>query len=165
MTKTASAKTTNPPNMFERAPDRFKKANPAPPYPSPAGVSDIISPVTGKDLDLGPKTNDFPDPVFEKAFNLSQRGSFAARVVEEKLREAEVLIQKHNDYGPENIAKSPGGPLNGLAVRLWDKIARLRNLSSNDRDIYFESLADTTLDIANYGTIATLVVEGDWPGA
>ena len=27
-----------------------------------------------------------------------------------------LLIRKHHDYGPKNIAHSPGGPLNGLKV-------------------------------------------------
>jgi hypothetical protein len=29
-----------------------------------------------------------------------------------------LLISKHNDYGPKNISQSPGGPLNGLRVRM-----------------------------------------------
>jgi hypothetical protein len=39
-----------------------------------------------------------------------------------------LLVRKHHDYGPKNIAHSPGGPLNGLRVRMWDKIARINNL-------------------------------------
>jgi len=30
----------------------------------------------------------------------------------------ELLIKKHIDYGPKNISDSPGGPLNGLRVRM-----------------------------------------------
>ena len=31
-----------------------------------------------------------------------------------------LLIKKHKDYGPTNISLSPGGPLNGLRVRMLD---------------------------------------------
>ena len=39
-----------------------------------------------------------------------------------------LLISKHHDYGPKNISQSPGGPLNGLRVRMWDKMARINNI-------------------------------------
>jgi hypothetical protein len=39
----------------------------------------------------------------------------------------DLLIKKHKDYGPKNISLSPGGPLNGLRVRMWDKLARINN--------------------------------------
>jgi hypothetical protein len=41
---------------------------------------------------------------------------------------AELLIKKQKDYGPKNISDSPGGPLNGLRVRMFDKLARINNL-------------------------------------
>ena len=34
-----------------------------------------------------------------------------------------ILIKKHADYGPFNIAHAPGGAMNGLMVRMHDKIA------------------------------------------
>ena len=37
---------------------------------------------------------------------------------------------KHKDYGPKNIAEAPGGALNGLRVRIHDKIARINNTTS-----------------------------------
>lgn len=82
-----------------------------------------------------------------------------------KRHETEVLISKHHDYGPTNIANSPGGPLNGLRVRLHDKLARLRHLTDQEADPEHESLVDTALDIANYGTIAGMVLRGEWPEA
>lgn len=88
---------------------------------------------------------------------------FEVAVYQAKVREAQLLLSKHRDYGPKNISMSPGGPLNGLAVRLWDKIARLHNLNQQDSEVQFESLHDTGMDIANYGTIATLVIDGEWP--
>ena len=76
---------------------------------------------------------------------------------------AELLLRKHRDYGPGNIAGAPGGPLNGLRVRLYDKLARLNNLIDSDREPEFETLIDTLMDIGCYGLIGVLVERGDWP--
>lgn len=81
-----------------------------------------------------------------------------------KDKEAALLLTKFEDYGPRNIADAPGGPLNGLAVRLHDKVARLAHLLTSRGEPNHESLGDTFLDIANYGTIGQLVLAGDWPG-
>ena len=35
------------------------------------------------------------------------------------------MIRKHQDYGPYNIANAPGGAMNGLIVRMHDKMTRL----------------------------------------
>ncbi len=72
----------------------------------------------------------------------------------------ELLIKKHNDYGPKNIVDSPISPQFGLAVRLHDKVARLNNLLSSDGEPNFESLRDTFLDISNYGLIGVMVIDG-----
>lgn len=74
----------------------------------------------------------------------------------------EVLISKHKDYGPTNIADAPGGALNGLRVRLHDKVARLNNLIDKGVDPKHESLYDTFLDIANYGLIGMMILNDDW---
>jgi len=74
-----------------------------------------------------------------------------------------VLLQKHADYGPKNISQSPGGALNGLRVRMWDKLARINNLLENGAEPENESLRDSFLDMANYALIAMLVLDGDWP--
>jgi hypothetical protein len=74
----------------------------------------------------------------------------------------ELLLRKHADYGPSNILNSPGGPLNGLSVRLYDKVARLNNLLDIGTPPQNESLRDTLLDIANYATIGLLVVDENW---
>lgn len=75
----------------------------------------------------------------------------------------EILLQKHSDYGPSNIAGSPGGPLNGLRVRMWDKLARINHLIETGADPRNESLRDSFLDLANYSMIALMVIDGDWP--
>jgi hypothetical protein len=74
-----------------------------------------------------------------------------------------LLLKKHADYGPKNISQSPGGPLNGLRVRMWDKMARINNLTETGAEPENESLVDSYRDLANYSVIALLVLQGDWP--
>ena len=76
-----------------------------------------------------------------------------------------LLIKKHNDYGPKNIALSPGGPLNGLRVRMWDKVARINNLIDSGVKPSNESLRDSFIDLLNYSAIAMMVLDGTWPEA
>lgn len=76
---------------------------------------------------------------------------------------ANLLIAKHHDYGPLNIARSPGGPINGLRVRMWDKIARINNLVDNGVTPTNESLRDSFLDLLNYSAIALMVLDDKWP--
>jgi hypothetical protein len=75
----------------------------------------------------------------------------------------DLLIKKHKDYGPKNISQSPGGPLNGLRVRMWDKLARINNLVESGVKPENESLIDSFRDMANYSIIAIMVLEGKWP--
>jgi hypothetical protein len=74
-----------------------------------------------------------------------------------------VLLKKHEDYGPKNISGSPGGPLNGLRVRMHDKLARINHLMDSGATPQNESLEDSFLDLANYAIIAQLVIRGEWP--
>jgi len=74
-----------------------------------------------------------------------------------------LLLSKHKDYGPLNIANAPGGPLNGLRVRMHDKLARINHLIDNELEAEHESLYDSFLDLANYALIAQLVLEDKWP--
>jgi len=74
-----------------------------------------------------------------------------------------LLLRKHRDYGPKNIAEAPGGPLNGLRVRMHDKLARINHLLDSGVDPQNESLEDSFLDLANYALIAQLVIRGEWP--
>ena len=83
----------------------------------------------------------------------------------------ETFAAKHMDYGLQNI--SLGGDLTketdkkfsltGLAIRLTDKISRLRNLMVNGRNyVKGEGMEDTFIDIANYGIIGLLVGRDKW---
>ena len=75
-----------------------------------------------------------------------------------------LLLLKHQAYGPKNISQAPGGPMNGLRVRMHDKMARLNHLLENpDADMNDESLRDTLTDLMNYCVIAMMVLEGSWP--
>lgn len=75
----------------------------------------------------------------------------------------EVLVKKQNDYGPKNIALAPGGPLNGLRVRMHDKMSRINHLIDSGATPENESLRDSFLDMLNYSVIAMMVLDGDWP--
>jgi hypothetical protein len=74
-----------------------------------------------------------------------------------------MLLSKHRDYGAKNIANAPGGALNGLQVRMHDKLARINNLIASGVAPENESLIDSFLDLANYAVIAQLVIRGEWP--
>ena len=74
-----------------------------------------------------------------------------------------LLLKKHHDYGPLNVAHSPGGALNGLRVRMWDKIARINNLLDSGVKPSNESLRDSFVDLMNYAAIAQMVLDKTWP--
>jgi hypothetical protein len=74
-----------------------------------------------------------------------------------------ILVKKQTDYGAGNIANAPGGPLNGLRVRIYDKVSRINNLVDNNKEPENESLKDSFLDLANYAVIALMVLEDKWP--
>jgi hypothetical protein len=74
-----------------------------------------------------------------------------------------VLVQKQADYGPGNIANAPGGALNGLRVRIYDKVSRINNLIDSGKEPENESLHDSFLDLANYAIIALMVLDDKWP--
>ena len=75
-----------------------------------------------------------------------------------------LLLKKHESYGPTNIANAPGGPENGLRVRMHDKMARLNHILENPSvDVNDESLEDTLTDLLNYCAIFIMVRRNQWP--
>lgn len=96
-------------------------------------------------------------------FEASEFARFANVVYRYFEDNAELLLSKHKDYGPSNIANAPGGALNGLRVRIHDKTARINHLIDSGSDPEHESLRDSFIDLANYATIALLVIDGEWP--
>lgn len=100
-----------------------------------------------------------------KEFNTSGLAS-----VEEDFRSvqdenARLFARKNRDYGSKNISESPGGALNGLRVRMWDKLARINNLLDSGSLPENESIRDSFVDLANYAVIGQMVIDGTWPGA
>jgi hypothetical protein len=76
--------------------------------------------------------------------------------------QAQLLLRKHRDYGPTNISRAPGGAINGLQVRIHDKVARINHLIENDAQPENESLRDSFMDLANYAVIALMVLDDTW---
>jgi hypothetical protein len=74
----------------------------------------------------------------------------------------DLLIRKQRDYGPKNISNSPYGAVPGLIVRMYDKIARIVNLTNNKVKPSNEPLEDSFKDLANYGVIGLLVLRNKW---
>ena len=84
----------------------------------------------------------------------------------------EMFAAKHMDYGLNNISlngdilNNPGDKkfsLTGLAIRLTDKISRLKNLVVHGKNyVKGEGMEDTFIDIANYGIIGLLVGRDNW---
>jgi len=109
--------------------------------------------------ELDSRDNDTTSKHLDEFMGHARFASHVQNVAEELV---DLLISKHHDYGPKNIAQSPGGPLNGLRVRLWDKLARLNNLVDTNADPEHESLEDTFKDMANYAIIGLLVLRGKW---
>jgi nucleoside 2-deoxyribosyltransferase len=81
-----------------------------------------------------------------------------------------VHLKKNADYSPANIIGT--GEL-GVVVRLWDKIARLMNLSGfklkvesctfdKPKQPKNESVDDAYMDLSVYGIIGQLVRKGVW---
>jgi hypothetical protein len=107
-----------------------------------------------------------PKPVEDEAYAKARKASadnqFMCDVSLIFTELEDLLLSKHKDYGPKNISQSPGGPLNGLRVRLWDKLARLNNLTDNNSLPQHESLEDTFKDMANYAVIGLLVLRDKW---
>ena len=95
--------------------------------------------------------NDIPDPT-----------DFELAIWQEVDDLVNLLISKHKDYGPKNISDSPGGAVNGLRVRMHDKLARINNLVDSGKEPEHESLEDSFKDMANYAIIGLLVLRGQW---
>ena len=99
-------------------------------------------------------TTDHNPPVINPEFVIAVSETF------DELKQ--LLIKKHLDYGPKNISESPGGPINGLRVRMHDKLARINNLTDSGLTPEFESLEDSFKDMANYAIIGLLVLRQKW---
>jgi len=100
----------------------------------------------------------------ESSSNLSQIFNLNQEVEKITQELSKILLKKHKDYGPLNIALAPGGALNGIRVRMYDKLARINHLLDHNAEPNYESLEDSFIDLANYAIIAILVQRGKWEG-
>ena len=111
------------------------------------GIQDYVTEVSGRDA--------YGHPINPSSF---------LKNVEDTFNELqELLVKKNLDYGPKNISESPGGPINGLRVRMHDKLARINNLVDKQvSNPQYESLEDSFKDMANYAIIGLLVLRNKW---
>lgn len=99
-------------------------------------------------------------PVAYKSKRPSLEFADEVRIVYDELMS--LLLSKHRDYGPRNIADAPGGAINGLRVRMHDKLARINNLVDSKTEPEHESLEDSFKDMANYAIIGMLLLRDKW---
>ena len=97
-----------------------------------------------------------PEPYLVREVHIETHMNNAVREL------SDLLLSKHRDYGPKNISMAPGGPVNGLRVRMHDKLARINNLVDSGAEPNHESLEDSFKDMANYAIIGLLVLRGQW---
>ena len=111
------------------------------------GLQDYVTEVSGRDA--------YGHPINPSSF---------LKNVEDTFNELqELLVKKNLDYGTKNISESPGGPINGLRVRMHDKLARINNLVDKQvSNPQYESLEDSFKDMANYAIIGLLVLRNKW---
>ena len=98
-------------------------------------------------------------PIIEEEFTKTQKELY------------NLFSKKMMDYGLGNV--SLGGnlqtpedkkyALQGIQIRLNDKVNRLKNLLRNGKSyVEDESLEDTFIDVANYGIIGMLLGKDKW---
>lgn len=80
-------------------------------------------------------------------------------IIELILEDIKLFDKKQHDYGPGNISKFG---VQGVLVRINDKLERLINLYKKDRDPENESIEDTWQDLSVYGVIARAVLKDKW---
>lgn len=128
----------------------------------PQEIRDLLTAHYGDEpRPLGGLTNLPPEVV--TSIQRSNSSAFEEAVQQKFQHAKSVLLQKHKDYGPLNIALAPGGAINGLRVRMHDKLARINHLVDSGAKPENESLKDSFLDLANYAIIAMMVLDNEWP--
>jgi len=126
---------------------------------------DMLLQIAFKKLLIGVIDTKDIKPVFDKIKNtalfkiLELNKTSIDSVLEEDFK---IGISKNNDYGSENILKFG---IIGIIVRLGDKIARYKNLTTNnntEQKIKDETLKDTLMDIINYATYGEMLSNNIW---
>jgi hypothetical protein len=71
----------------------------------------------------------------------------------------QMFLKKHKDYGKGNILAN--GEI-GIAMRVAEKVERLKHLLMTNDQPANESLEETWIDIAVYGVLAVLLRRGQF---
>jgi len=75
----------------------------------------------------------------------------------------ELGMRKNNDYsGARNIDNISLPGIEGISVRLLDKVCRLHSLTQVESQVKDESIEDTLKDIINYAGYGLLLKRGKW---
>ena len=85
--------------------------------------------------------------------NATTRGTWSERAEDV----AQLAARKHHDYGTDNILSFG---TKGIAVRMNDKLARIRNLEGRSTGAYNEALVDSWADLVGYSIVGLMVVDG-----
>lgn len=72
---------------------------------------------------------------------------------------SDLFVKKHHDYGKENILEIEEL---GIALRIQEKVSRIKNLMLKQERPTNESLEDSWNDIAVYAVIALLYRRGQF---
>lgn len=86
--------------------------------------------------------------------NWKDTETFDGACMQEAVDIAHLVTKKQKDYGPANITTFG---LEGVMIRLSDKINRLINLIQSNKNPENESLQDTFTDIAGYAIIGLML--------
>lgn len=83
--------------------------------------------------------------------------------VEQQEDQFELFCKKHRDYGPANLDHgSIPESVEGILIRMKDKLNRVHKLNNENAKPENESLIDSLNDISNYANIAIIFLKGKW---
>lgn len=85
---------------------------------------------------------------------IGTNGTFEQACRNIALEVASTVIEKHKDYGPDNILIFKE---EGLVVRMWDKIGRLKHLLWKKKQPTNEAIEDSFTDLAGYAIIGLML--------
>lgn len=72
--------------------------------------------------------------------------------------------KKNSDYSSGELDPISATGLNGIVIRLVDKVSRLNSLVLHNKDqkVMDESVRDTLRDITNYSIYGCMLIDGTW---
>ena len=120
----------------------------------------------GRDIGPTPKGKGYTWQTKESLSGLSKTDIFAMNLAEVIDELEDIINYKQQDYGSNAILGSPYGALNGIIVRMHDKMNRIIHLEktkATSSKINNESLRDTFIDVAGYALLAVLVIDDRFP--